>query len=171
MDSQTEFDSLISQLKERATLEEGDLLALDKVSMAVLTLSGERRAILSKLVPGIDRERGAEAALVLADVVSVAVAHAIRAIEKRFVERREHSTALVDLWGRAEACRALWLETYVLWPSEKASERRRALAETVLQLSSESMGMALRFSSSSQQYVDFVAKVSVGVEQLKSSNA
>ncbi len=170
MESRTEFDSLITQLKNRVTLDERDLLALAKVSMAVQELSGERRAILSKFVPGIEGEGGAEAALALADTVSVATAHAIRAIEKRFVERREDSTSLVDLWGRAEACRALWFETYVLWPGEKIVERRRALAETVRQLASECMGMALRFSSPCQQYVDFVAKVSDEIERLKTPN-
>lgn len=170
MESRTEFESLITELKNRATLDEADLLALEKVSMAVLELAGERRAILSKLVPRIEGERGAEAALALADTVSVATAHAIRAIEKRFVERREDSAALVDLWGRAEACRALWFETYVLWPSEKTVERRRAAAETAQQLASECMGMALRFSSPCQQYADFVAKVSADTERLKTPN-
>jgi methylphosphotriester-DNA--protein-cysteine methyltransferase len=99
------------------------------------------------------------------------VAHAIRIIEKLFTERREGSALLVDLWGRAEACRALWFETYVLWPKDKTAERRRALAETVLQLASESIGTALRFSRSCQQFVDFVAKVAAEIERLKTPNA
>ncbi len=171
MDSRTEFDSLITQLKNGASLQEGELLELDKVSRAVQAVVEERRAILAKLAPGIDSERGAEAALALADAVSVAAAHAIRSIERHFAERREGSAAVVDLWGRAEACRALWFESYVLWPKDKTAQRRQALAETVLQLASEAIGMALRFSSPCQQYVDFVAKVSAEIEPLRSPKA
>jgi hypothetical protein len=64
----------------------------------------------------------------------------------------------------------LWFETYVLWPNDRTAERRRALAETVLQIASESVGMALRLLCPCQQYVDFVAKVSAEIGQLKEPN-
>jgi hypothetical protein len=108
--------------------------------------------------------------LVVADIVAVAAGHAVKSVEKFSDERRQASGALVDLWGRAEACRALWFETYVLWPTDRTAERRRALSESVMQIASESIGMALRFSGECRQFVDFVTKVSGDVERLKATN-
>jgi hypothetical protein len=161
---------LIAELKAKASLVEGEVLALDKVLSAAHTSAGERSAVLSRCVPAFEAGRGPDLALVVADTVSVASAHAIRSVEKLSEEKRQGSAALVDLWGRAEACRALWFETYVLWPRDNTTERRQALAETVMQLASESIGMALRFSGVCQQFVDFVRKVSGELEQLKGPN-
>lgn len=170
IDLQSEFDSLVATLETAALLVETDLLPLDKVLMAAHKAARERAAVLSRCGVQVAAGDGSDHALVVVHTIVVATAHAVKGVEKLSDEERQGSAALVDLWGRAEACRALWYENYVLWPGYEVHSRRRALAESVVQLASEAIGVSLRLSESCQQFVDFVAKVSDLVEQIKRPN-
>jgi hypothetical protein len=170
IDLQSQFDSLKAVLEAESCLVETDVLPLDKVLVAAHRSAGERAALLSKCSAQSVLGEGGECMLTVVDTVSVATAHALKGAENVSDHKLQGSATLVDLLGKAEACRALWFETYALWPGYELHSRRRALAESVLQLASEATGVSLRLSQSCQQFVDFVAKVSGLLEQIRRQN-
>ena len=159
MDKRAIFDSLLTDLKLAPSAGSQDAFPLDRALVLIDERTTQREGLLQQISPESAQDRRLGGMLVICDAVSVATKAAIAMVEKEGGNAREQSAALVDLWGKAEAARALWFESYVLWPADCRIERMAALSETSLQIAAEAMGLALRFSSPSRQFADFVAKV------------
>ena len=120
---------------------------------------GERTALVAAagVVPG--KVEAAAELLALLHSTSVGAALAVKRVSERKVEVAGISTALVDLWGMAEAGSALWYDTFVRFAGDTEAGREPALRETVRLLGPEAVSIATQLHQPVAQYIEFVSKV------------
>lgn len=99
--------------------------------------------------------------LTVADVVTVAAARAVKALEQAgSVQQREHVPALVDLWIRAEGVRSLWGEVYCgAAGAGGAAEGSEVVRASVRQLAAEALAVAARISELAPLFAEFVVRL------------
>jgi len=148
------LDSLLSELKnsvERSS--EGHLFPLNAAVVSVSAQRDVRRSMDDKIP---DKELDL---LALLDATSVSASLAVKNVSRAHSDTTGMTTALVDLWGQAEAARCLWLDQHTLFSGEAARERGEALRETARLLAPEAISLAIRLGEPVVQYVEFVSKV------------
>jgi hypothetical protein len=93
-------------------------------------------------------------------VTSVSTARAIKAIATSGDDRSGVRDALVDIWGRCEAARSLWIDTLL---AEKQGtdydERVADLWETARLTAPEAIATALRLGEPVNGYVEFTSRI------------
>ncbi len=104
-------------------------------------------------------EKGWSDLLTLLDVTSVSAGLAIKQLATRGDDSTGIRDALVDLWGRAEAARCLWLDAQDMFEGAEARERIADLWETARLLAPDAIAVAMRLSEPVAQYVEFASKV------------
>jgi|LakMenEpi03Aug12_release.lakeMendotaPanAssembly.Ray.scaffolds.fasta_scaffold06455_8 hypothetical protein len=120
---------------------------------------GERAALVSAAGVAPGKVDTAAELLAVLHSTSVSAALAVKRVSERKVEVAGISTALVDLWGMAEAGTALWYDTFVRFPGDQESGREPALRETVRLLGPEAVSIATQLHEPVVQYIEFVSKV------------
>jgi hypothetical protein len=125
------------------------------VACVVLQRDARKAAVLCK--PEISE--GSLALLDLFDATSVSAGLAIKSVSQTHDDTTGLTTALVDLWGQAEAARCLWFDHFCLFTGEELRLRGGALQETARLLAPEAISLAIRLQEPVGQYVEFVPKV------------
>jgi len=105
-----------------------------------------------------DRARAGDFLLLL-NSTAVGAAIAVKRVSAQGGDTSGITTALVDLWGQAEAARALWFDQFVRFPADGADGREFALRETSRQLGPQAVAIATQLKEPVLQYIDFVSKV------------
>jgi hypothetical protein len=114
--------------------------------VASLPLSGSARAVAVDL-------------LLLLDSTSIGAALAVKRVSNRGGDVSGITTALVDLWGQAEAARSLWFDHFVRFPQDMEAGREPALLETARLLGPRAVSIAMQLHEPVPQYIEFVSKV------------
>jgi hypothetical protein len=151
------FENLLEQLEQRvassqvvefnldATLACGAALRSDR-DVAIATMSGSQIA-------------EADVSLLLCfDVVAVASALALRGLATRGPASGDRQSALVDLWGAAQAARTLWGDHFLFAVSPAVEGRIEAIRETARVLGGHATGFSIQTGCPAPQFADFVAK-------------
>lgn len=97
--------------------------------------------------------------LALLDVTSVSAAAAIKQLASSGDDATGIRDALVDLWGRAESARCLWLDSTTTFTGTESAERVSDVWETARLLAPDAIAVAMRLSEPVAQYVEFASKV------------
>ena len=148
------LDSLLSELKKSVeSSSAGHLFPLNAAVVGVATQRDARRSLDARI-----SERELDL-LALFDVTSVSASLAVKSVSRTHSDTTGITTALVDLWGQAEAARCLWLDQHSLFSGEAAKARGEALQETARLLAPEAISLAIRLGEPVVQYVEFVSKL------------
>lgn len=155
-----EFDALVADLKNKVNESSADsAFPLDRAVTLIAVQDSAREALSTAQVEGVAITHNDRNLLALFDVTAVSAAVAIKRLSGRDGELAGITTALVDLWGQAEASRCLWFDSHTLFTGEEAAVRHLALSETARIMAPEALSIAFRLSEPVTQYVDFVSKV------------
>ena len=155
-----EFDALIAVLK--TNVSEGSIestFPLDKAVTLIAAQDAERAALSVAHGGDVAITKHDQNLLALFDITAVSSAVAIKRLSGRDGELAGITTALVDLWGQAEASRCLWFDSHANSTGEGAQARRLALGETVKIMAPEAISIAFRLVEPVTRYVEFVSKV------------
>ena len=70
------------------------------------------------------------------------------------------SSEVIDLWIRATAARALWIERFVQWPNENSTKKLEHLRDTARKLGAESIARGLVEGVQPVKFTEFVGRFS-----------
>ncbi len=150
----TTIDDLCSEL-QRAVASGGSRATFPLDTAVQMALQQKNREQLKEI--GADPALGD--LLTLLDVTSVSAAAAIKGLASSGDDATGIRDALVDLWGRAEAARCLWLDSQTAFTGEEGAERVLDVWETARLLAPDAIAVAMRLSEPVAQYVEFASKV------------
>jgi hypothetical protein len=153
----TEFDRMAHELRDALrSAPDGHRFPLNAAVTGVLTQVAARKAAAAAKPEVSDDALGL---LAIFDATAVSAAVALKQISETHDDRTGLTTALVDLWGQAEAARCLWFDKYRVFTGEDSQLREEALKETARLLAPEAIALAMRLQEPVAQYVEFVSKV------------
>lgn len=117
------------------------------------------QAAIGSIAASSDRKAQALDLLMLLDSTSVGASLAVKRVAQRGDDVSGITTALVDLWGQAEAARSLWFDLYVRFAADAEAGREPALLETARLLGPRAVSIAMQLHEPVAQYIEFVSKV------------
>jgi hypothetical protein len=152
----SEFDRMLNELKDALrSAGDGHRFPLDAALTGVVAQFGSRKVVVTNSEVSDD----ALGLLALFDATAVSAAVALKRISETHDDRSGLTSALVDLWGQAEAARCLWFDHFGVFSGEASRLRGEALKETARLLAPEAIALAMRLQEPVAQYVEFVSKV------------
>lgn len=158
-----EFDAIVADLKSKVSESSvGSAFPLNRAVEIIVDQDSERAALSLSRAGGLQISSSDRKLWALFDVTTVSAALAIKRLSGRDAELAGITTALVELWGQAEAGRCLWFDTYTVFTGQEAEARRLSLVETARVMAPEAISLAFRLSEPVTHYVDFVSKVLEG---------
>jgi hypothetical protein len=151
------FENLLSHLERHVVSHKVAAFDLDAVLASAQALRSERQAMLSSLLASEIAEVHLSA-LICFDVVAVASAIALHGNVNASATTGDPQTALVDMWGGAQAARTLWGDHFLFSVSPAVEGRLEAIEETARVLGGQAVNFSLQTGRSAPQFADFVAK-------------
>lgn len=153
----TEFDRMLHELRDALrSAPDGHRFPLNAAVTGVVAQGATRKAVVAAKPEVSDSALGL---LAIFDATAVSAAVALKRISETHDDRSGLTTALVDLWGQAEAARCLWFDHFRVFTGEDSRVRDEALKETARLLAPEAIALAMRLQEPVAQYVEFVSKV------------
>lgn len=153
------FSASREQLHAAIAASAAAIFPLEQALSHARATRGELVALVSAAGVAPEKIQVAADLLTVLDSTAVSAALAVKRVSERKVDVAGISTALVDLWGMAEAGTALWYDAFVRFPGDKGAGREPALRETVRLLGSEAVSIATQLHEPVVQYVEFVSKI------------
>lgn len=153
------FNQSREQLHAAVAASAAAIFPLEQALSQAKASHAERVALVSAAGVSPAKVETAAELLAVLQSTSVSAALAVKRVSERKVEVAGISTALVDLWGMAEAGTALWYDTFVRFAADPEAAREPALRETVRLLGPEAVSIATQLHEPVVQYIEFVSKV------------
>jgi hypothetical protein len=154
------FEGLLGQLEQHVVSRQVVEFSLDAVLASGVALQTDREAAVLSIA-GRSFSEADFGALLCFDVVAVASALALRSSAAQSGQGShggDRQTALVDLWGGAQAARTLWGDHFLFAVSPTVEGRIEAVRETARVLGGQAVSFSLQIEYSAPQFADFVAK-------------
>lgn len=164
------LDSLRDELRSAVESATAGVFPLEGALAAAISRKGAVQAAISGIVASDDRKSQALELLTLLDSTSVGASLAVKRVSQRGDDVAGITTALVDLWGQAEAARSLWFDLYVLYSSDIETGREPALLETARLLGPRAVSIAMQLHEPVAQYIEFVSKVASPAAPIRGVN-
>jgi len=153
------FESLREDLRRGVEASATGLFPLE----AALSQAQAKREGFASLATALGVSSGSQEdaieLLMLLDSTSVGTAIAVKRVAQGGADSSGITSALVDLWGQAEAARCLWYDHFVRFPSDSGTGREPSLVETARLLGPQAVAIAARLHEPLSQYIEFVSKV------------
>lgn len=155
------FDALRDKLKSSVAAGSKAVFPLEDALREASACRAEMVALVAALGVASHNAEVATNLLTIMNSASVGAAIAVKRVSERGGDSAGITSALVDLWGQAEAARALWFDTFVQFPGDVEAGREPALRETARLLGPQAVAIATQLHEPISQYIDFVSKVSL----------
>lgn len=155
----SDFNAMRERLHAAVAASSTSIFPLEQALSYAKQAQQERVALITTAGVAPEKVEAAANLLALLHSTTVGATLAVKRVSERKVDVAGISTALVDLWGMAEAGMALWYDTFVQFSADTEAGREVALRETVRLLAPEAVSIAIQLHEPIPQYVEFASKI------------